>query len=183
MSAISFGTPGSPKKTFADGGFDLVSSPLSKLPCKLAPSALVAPLAIKDGLFVAPSAVSGEEGTFVLAPDAARSTYLVFTANTQVILGNPLSTDPYPGEERTDTVTGLIGPVVGIFPLTRLTIGTVGGAAVALSTYTTGRALTIKDGKLCPANFGTNTGERVVAYVEFPASQIGDNSIQVRTLG
>jgi len=183
MSAISFGTPGMPKKTFKDGGFDLLTSPLAKVPCKLAPSALVAPLAIKDGLFVAPSAVVGEEGHFVLASDAERSLYLVFTGNTQVILGNPLPTDNYPGEERTDTVTGMLGSVVGIFPADRLTIGLVGGAAVALSTYAANLPLTVKNGKLCPANHGTNTGERVVAYVEFDSAQIGDNSIQVRTLG
>lgn len=164
---ISFGTPGSPRKTFDDKKFDLLGGVYSKWPCRL--EAGLPAGSVVDGQFVAPNGT----GSYEPAPDAERALFLMFTANSEIIIKEVTAAADFPGEERTDTVTGLQGKINGIWPVELLFIGATGGGAVTLADYAANTPLTVKGGKLCPANFGTNVGERVIGYVDAPNTWAG----------
>jgi hypothetical protein len=164
---ISFGVPGSPRKTFDDKKFDLQGGVYSKWPCPLQ-SGLPAGT-VKDGQFLAPDGL----GAYVPAPDADRALFLMFTANNEVIVKEVTAADEFPGEERTNTPTGLQGKINGVWSVDQLFLGATGGGAVTLADYDANQALTVKAGKLCPANFGTNAGEKVIGYVDTPNTWAG----------
>lgn len=180
---ISFGKPGALRKTFNDGKFDLVGGVYDKKPCKLK-AGEATPAKIKDGQFLAPDG----NGEFVQAATAAQSLYMIFTANTEIVIKEVTAADVYPGEDRTDTPTGLVGEIVGIWPEDVLFIGTRdadgagagAGAVITLASYTGGLPLTVFEGKLAPANVGGYANERVVGYVEAPATVVGSQSVAAR---
>lgn len=169
-TGFTLGQPGALAKTFDDGNFDLVGGVYNKLPCKLNPTVNVS-TAIVDGQFLAPDGL----GTFVPAADASRSLYMVFTANTQIIVAIVSSASDFPGEDRTDTPTGLIGTIEGVWPDTTLDF-TV-GATHSLADFTANAPLTVKGGKLGLAVVGT---DKVIGYVEGPASVLGVSAIAAR---
>jgi hypothetical protein len=171
---ISFGKPGQLRKTFADAKLEIQGGVYFRHPCPLVPAFNKANL--KDGFFLAAAA----GGKFDLAADANRALYLIFTSNSEVIIAQPTSDDEFPGDVRTDSPTGLYGSVQAVFPIELLHTGARGTATVSLSSYTVGTALTVVNGKLCPANIGGLEGDRVVGYVEAESSVTGTNSVQCR---
>lgn len=177
MPQTTFGYPGTLRKTFADDKFEMQGGNYSRVPCPLVAGAVTAGI-VKDGHFLAPSTAT--PGKFDVAAHAQQSVYLIFTANSEVIVQQPVSADEFPGGELTDAPTGLFGSVLAIWPVSDLFIGATGAGTVALTDYAAGTALTVKQGKLCPANFGTNTGERIIGYVEAPSTVTGTNSVQAR---
>jgi hypothetical protein len=177
MANISFGAPGSLRKTFQDNKFEMQGGVYARVPCPLVAGAVAADI-VHDGFFLAPSVAA--PGKFEQAADAKRSTYLVFTGNAEVIIQQPVIADEFPGSELTDAPTGLFGSILAVWPVEALFIGTHGGAAVTLASYTAGRSLTVLNGKLCPADFGTVVGDRVIGYVEAPSAVTGTTSVQCR---
>jgi hypothetical protein len=127
-------------------------------------------------MFLAPAA----GGKFDVAADADRSAYMIFTANSEVIIQQPTSADDFPGRELSDTPTGLGGPILGIWPIELLHTGARGTATVNLASYAVNTKLTIVNGRLCPANVGGISTDKVVGYVEADSSSTGTNSVQCR---
>lgn len=164
---ITFGIPGSPRKTFDDAKFDLLGGVYSKWPCIL--EAGLPAGTVVDGQFLAPDGA----GAYIPATDANRNLYLMFTANSEVIVKEVTAADAFPGEDRTNTPTGLQGKINGIWPVNLLFIGATGGGAVTIASYAPNTPLTVKAGLLCPANFGTNTGEAVIGHVDQPNTWAG----------
>lgn len=177
MTNVSFGTPGTLRKTFQDSKFELQGGTYSRVPCPLVDGAVTAGI-VHDGRFLSPSVAV--PGKFDVAPDALRSTYLIFTSNAEVIIQQPISADEFPGSELSSAPTGLFGSILAVWPVEQLFIGAHGGSPVSLASYTSGTALTVFNGLLCPANFGTITGDRVIGYVEAPSTVTGTNSVQCR---
>ena len=172
---VTFGNPGDLRKTFNDKKFDLLKFAGEKVPCPL--KAGVNPAtAVVDGQFLAPDG----NGKWDVAADADRALALVFTANSEIIVKLVTSDDEFPGEDRTDTPTGLFGEIEAIWPVERLFTGATGGGNVVIASYAANAKLTVKNGKLCPANFGTNEDELVVGYVIAPSTVVGSNSVAAR---
>lgn len=174
---VSFGVPGTLRKTFNDTKFELQGGVYSRIPCPLVPGAVAAGI-VHDGHFLTPSTAT--PGYFDVAPDANRSVYLIFTSNAEVIVQQPVSADEFPGSELTDSPTGLFGSILAIWPVEQIFTGSHGGGTVTLNSYTAGTPLTVFNGLLCPANFGTVTGDRIIGYVEAPSTVTGTNSVQCR---
>lgn len=168
-AGFTLGQPGDLRKTFDDGHFDLVGGVYNKMPCKLAPGVVVA-TAVVDGLFLSPNGL----GQFVPSPDANRSCYLVFTANTQAIISIVTAASVFPGEDRTDTPTGLVGTIEGIWPDTALDLSN--GPTTSLADFTANLPLTVKAGKLALAG----VADKVVGYVEAGAAVLGVAAIAAR---
>ena len=167
-AGFTLGQPGDLLKTFDDGHFDLVGGVYNKLPCKLAPG--VDPVvSVVDGLFLSPNGL----GQFVPSADANRSCYMVFTANTQAIIAIVTPASAFPGEDRTDTPTGL-WTIEGIWPDATLDLSN--GATLSLADFVANAPLTIKAGKLAIAK----VADKVVGYVEGPAAVIGVAAIAAR---
>lgn len=177
MSNISFGAPGSLRKTFQDNKFEMQGGVYARVPCPLVAGAAAANI-VQDGLFLTPSVAT--PGKFDQPADANRSLYLIFTSNAEVIIQQPVAADEFPGAELTDAPTGLFGSILAVWPVEALFIGNRGGAPVSLASYGAGQALTVVNGRLCPANFGTVTGDRVIGYVEAPSAVTGTTSVQCR---
>lgn len=167
---ISFGQPGQLRKTFNDKIFDLLSQVSGKVGCKL--DALVDPaVAVVDGKFLSPNGA----GEFEASPDADRPCYMVFTAHTEVITKIVTPADDFPGEDRTDTPTGLYGEILGIWPKEILDLVTNAGGG-GLAAYVANAPLTVRAGVLSLAG----AGEKVVGYVEAPSSVVGADSVAAR---
>ena len=166
---ISFGKPGQLRKTFDDKVFDLLSQVSGKLPLKLKNTVDVAN-AVVDGKFLSPDGL----GEHVASVDADRPCYMVFTAHTETILKVVTAADEWPGEQRTDTPTGLYGEIVGIWPKEILDLVT--NAPTGLASYTANAALTIRNGQLSLAA----GGEKVVGYVEADSTVVGADSVAAR---
>ena len=177
MGQISFGKPGSLRKTFNDTKFEMQGGVYSRVPCPLIAGAVAAGI-VRDGHFLAPSTVT--PGVFDVAADAWRSTYLIFTSNAEVIVQQPTFADEFPGSELTDSPTGLFGSILAVWPIEEIFAGAHGGSTVSLASYAAGTALTVFNGLLCPANFGTITTDKIIGYVEAPSSVTGTNSVQCR---
>lgn len=163
-AGFTLGQPGDLRKTFNDGVFDLLGGAYAKFPCRLAAGADPV-VVVRDGLFISPSKVGADRGRFVAAPDANGALYLVFTARQEVMFKNVTPADEFPGEHRTDTPTGLMGRIEGIWPAALLDL--TGGATLA--SFTEGTALTVKNGKLSLAA----AGDRVVGHVTASAATLG----------
>jgi hypothetical protein len=164
----SFGQPGSLKKTFDDGKFDLVNQSAIMRPARLA-AGQVAAGSVVDGQFLSPDA----SGNYVASPDALRSIGMIFTADTAIIVGQPTTSDAIPGRDVTDTPTILKGFIVGQWPYSALFMGALGGGTVDATSYALNTPLSVKSGKLCPANFGTVTTDRVIGHVEAVNAVLG----------
>jgi hypothetical protein len=161
---ITFGKPGDLRKTFNDKVFDLLGGSYSKLPCKLAPAEPLT--SVVDGKFLSPDG----NGGFTASVDANRALYLVFTAHTELIVKEVVFTDDFPGEDRTDTPTGLVGTIEACWPVEVLTVGPLGTGVVSLATYAANTPLTVKAGFLAPANFGGAVGDRIIGYIVAPST-------------
>jgi len=165
---ISFGKPGDLRKTIDDGKFDLIAGNYYKQPCPLASTVDVA-AAIKDGMFLKPDG----QGKWVSADTAAGKRVLIFTAFSERIIAIVDENSAFPGEDRTDTPTGLAGTIEGVWPSAVLTIADGG---TQLADYTAGANLTITNGKLDVA--GDN--DTVIGQVLAPATVVGASSIAAR---
>lgn len=172
---VSFGKPGDLRKTFSDAKFELHKHAGEKVPCPLKSNVVVTDVVI-DGQFMTPDG----EGKYIQAADASRALVMVFTAATERVIDIITADSPFPGEDRTDTPTGLFGFIEGIWPSAVLFLGATGGGNVALNSYAAGTELTVKAGKLCPANFGENANEAVVGRVMAPSTIVGASSIAAR---
>lgn len=157
-TTVSYGTPGSPRKPFLDGKFDLVKSNGMPLPCPLATAGNAN---LNDGYLLMPDG----NGKWAKATSGAHALRMVFTGNTIVstIVGTDLSA--YPGSEVTDAVSGLVGHIQAFYPTAMLTVG--GGTGLTIANYTEGTALTASDeagfeGLLMPAGEGDVVLGRVV---------------------
>lgn len=168
---IRYGQPGQLRKTFDDKKFDLTGGVYHKVACKLATGVDIMD-AVVDGKFLSSNGL----GQFVRAEDAARPLYMVFTANSEVIIRQVTVADDFPGEDRTDTPTGLVGTIIGVWPQEILFQGNKGATLVNLASYAADTPLTVFEGCLAPAE-GT---EKVVGYVEAPSGVVGANSIAAR---
>lgn len=165
-AGFTLGQPGDLRKTFTDGFFDLLGGAYAKFPCRLAAGADPA-VVVRDGLFISPSKAGADRGRFVAAPDANGALYLVFTAHQEVMVKQVSVADEFPGEHRTDTPTGLMGRIEGIWPAALL------DAATPVASFVEGTALTVKNGRLSPAG----AGDRVVGHVTASAATLGTAAV------
>lgn len=172
--AISFGTPGRPRKSIRDNKFELVqSNGAHRTPAKLARTVTAAE--VIDGRFVAMDA----QGDYIAAADAKRSIRMIFTGDTQRMnhayeprdAADPTQYER-PGVDPSDTVTGWMGEIEGIWPAALIDLG----ALLSVNDIVQHAPLTVRNGRIAVAD--EVAGDPVIGRVVATAAILGSPAIQ-----